>query len=209
MVAVVFAGYICRHPGNDDPRASRANHLVQRLAMPESLQRVQHVLGWGSDPGKNQIFVMPLAASDRRASISRSSAIALPCSIPTAFPQNFPRVVKITATHIPASGIHCHGAERPHASWRAYGGAEDGAQYSSLKQVNRGNVTQLKPVWIASTGDEALYAFNPLVIGDTLYALAEKGKHPRARCSDRQAEVVAQHPCKDAARARRHRNNLE
>ena len=48
MVAVVFAGYICRHPGNDDPRASRANHLVQRLAMPESLQRVQHVLGWGS-----------------------------------------------------------------------------------------------------------------------------------------------------------------
>jgi len=33
---------------------------------------------------------------------------------------------------------------------------------------------QLKPVWIASTGDEAIYAFNPLVIGDTLYALAEK-----------------------------------
>jgi quinoprotein glucose dehydrogenase len=62
----------------------------------------------------------------------------------------------------------------PHASWRAYGGAEDGAQYSSLKQVNRGNVTQLKPMWTASTGDEAVYAFNPLVIGDTLYALAEK-----------------------------------
>jgi glucose dehydrogenase len=62
----------------------------------------------------------------------------------------------------------------PHASWRAYGGAEDGAQYSSLKQVNRGNVMQLKPVWIASTGDGAAYAFNPLVIGDTLYVLAEK-----------------------------------
>src|SRR6478609_6714651 len=61
-----------------------------------------------------------------------------------------------------------------HASWRAYGGAEDGAQYSSLKQVNRGNVGQLKPVWTVSTGDEAIYAFNPLVIGDTLYALAEK-----------------------------------
>src|ERR1700760_716148 len=62
----------------------------------------------------------------------------------------------------------------PHASWRAYGGAEDGAQYSSLKQVNRGNVMQLKPVWTVSTGDETAYAFNPLVIGDTLYALAEK-----------------------------------
>jgi quinoprotein glucose dehydrogenase len=62
----------------------------------------------------------------------------------------------------------------PHASWRAYGGAEDGAQYSSLKQVNRGNVLQLKPIWTASTGDKAVYSFNPLVIGDTLYALAEK-----------------------------------
>jgi quinoprotein glucose dehydrogenase len=62
----------------------------------------------------------------------------------------------------------------PHASWRAYGGAEDGAQYSSLMQVNRDNVMQLKPVWIVPTGDQAIYAFNPLVIGDTLYALAEK-----------------------------------
>jgi glucose dehydrogenase len=94
--------------------------------------------------------------------------------IGAAFPPEFPWVVKITATLLPASVIHCHGAERPHASWRAYGGAEDGAQYSSLKQVDRGNVMQLKPMWIASTGDEAIYAFNPLVIGDTLYALAEK-----------------------------------
>lgn len=62
----------------------------------------------------------------------------------------------------------------PHASWRAYGGAEDGAQYSSLKQVNRDNVTQLKPVWTVPTADEAVYAFNPLVIGDTLYVLVEK-----------------------------------
>ena len=62
----------------------------------------------------------------------------------------------------------------PHTSWRAYGGAEDGAQYSSLKQVNRGNVMQLKPMWVTSTGDGAVYAFNPLVIGDTLYALADK-----------------------------------
>src|ERR1700748_1465805 len=61
----------------------------------------------------------------------------------------------------------------PHANWRAYGGAEDGAQYSSLNQVNRGNVAELKPVWIVPTGDEGDYAFNPLVIGDTLYALAE------------------------------------
>jgi quinoprotein glucose dehydrogenase len=62
----------------------------------------------------------------------------------------------------------------PHATWRAYGGAEDGSQYSSLKLVNRSNVAHLKPVWTVSTGDAALYSFNPLVIGDTMYVLAAK-----------------------------------
>jgi quinoprotein glucose dehydrogenase len=70
--------------------------------------------------------------------------------------------------------IVCNAQSDSHASWRAYGGAEDGAQYSSLKQVNRSNVAQLKPVWTVSTGDAAGYSFNPLVIGDTMYILAAK-----------------------------------
>ena len=82
------------------------------------------------------------------------------------------------------------------------------AQYSSLKQVNRGNVTQLKPVWIASTGDEAI-TFNPLVIGDTLYALAEKDHILALDAATGKQKWSHKHPCKDAARARRHRNNLE
>ncbi len=68
----------------------------------------------------------------------------------------------------------CIAQSDPHATWRAYGGAEDGSQYSSLKQVNRSNVAQLKPVWTVSTGDAAIYSFNPLVIGDTMYVLAAK-----------------------------------
>ena len=66
------------------------------------------------------------------------------------------------------------GQSDTHGTWRAYGGAEDGAQYSSLKQINRSNVTTLKPVWTFSTGDAAVYSFNPLVIGDTAYVLAGK-----------------------------------
>src|SRR5947209_15008183 len=48
------------------------------------------------------------------------------------------------------------GQSEPHATWRAYGGAEDGAQYSSLNQINRTNVARLKPVWTISTGDAGL-----------------------------------------------------
>jgi len=60
-----------------------------------------------------------------------------------------------------------------HASWRAYGGAEDGSQYSSLKQIHRDNVSKLRQVWSFSTGDSRGYVFNPLVIGDRMYVLAQ------------------------------------
>jgi quinoprotein glucose dehydrogenase len=59
-----------------------------------------------------------------------------------------------------------------HAQWNAYGGSEDGAQYSSLTQINKANVSKLQPAWTFSTGDERAYVFNPLVIGDTMYVLA-------------------------------------
>ena len=81
--------------------------------------------------------------------------------------------IAITLMCLPLLSI-ARAQNNPHASWRAYGGAEDGAQYSSLKRVNRDNVTQLKPAWTVPTGDQGVYAFNPLVIGDTLYVLAEK-----------------------------------
>lgn len=63
------------------------------------------------------------------------------------------------------------GAEA-HSMWREYGGAADGAQYSSLRQINRTNVTKLQPAWMFATGDTRGYAFNPLVIGRTMYVLA-------------------------------------
>lgn len=60
-----------------------------------------------------------------------------------------------------------------HASWRAYGGSEDGTQYSSLKQINRTNVSHLREAWRVSTGDGRGYVFNPLIIGKTMYVLAQ------------------------------------
>jgi quinoprotein glucose dehydrogenase len=59
-----------------------------------------------------------------------------------------------------------------HAEWRHYGGAADSAQYSSLRQVNRSNVTQLQVAWRYLTGDNNRYSFNPLVVDRTAYVLA-------------------------------------
>ena len=59
-----------------------------------------------------------------------------------------------------------------HATWRAYGGAADGAQYSSLHQIDRSNVNKLKKVWSYQTGDDLLYAFNPLVVDNVMYVMA-------------------------------------
>jgi quinoprotein glucose dehydrogenase len=56
--------------------------------------------------------------------------------------------------------------------WRAYGGAADGAQYSSLHQINRSNVAKLKKVWSYETGDGLPYAFNPLVVDNVMYVMA-------------------------------------
>jgi quinoprotein glucose dehydrogenase len=61
---------------------------------------------------------------------------------------------------------------RTHAGWRDYAGDADGAQYSSLDQVNRSNVGQLRVAWSYATGDGNKYLFNPIVIDRTMYVLA-------------------------------------
>ncbi|MDE1175820.1 MAG: pyrroloquinoline quinone-dependent dehydrogenase [Edaphobacter sp.] len=72
----------------------------------------------------------------------------------------------------PAFGQATPIRDQAHSSWREYGGSPDGAQYSSLSQVNRENVGQLHQVWSFSTGDARGYSFNPLVIGRDMYVLA-------------------------------------
>jgi quinoprotein glucose dehydrogenase len=65
------------------------------------------------------------------------------------------------------------GMAQDHASWRDYSGAPDAAQFSSLRQVNRANVSQLRVAWTYSTGDNSKYFFNPLVIGGVMFVMAK------------------------------------
>ena len=63
---------------------------------------------------------------------------------------------------------------RSFATWTQYGGGPDSSQYSSLKQINKSNVSQLEVVWTYPTGEgPPRYNFNPIVVGNTMYVLAK------------------------------------
>jgi quinoprotein glucose dehydrogenase len=50
-------------------------------------------------------------------------------------------------------------------------GGADSSQYSSLKQIDKSNVSRLEVAWTYPTTEN--YSFNPLVVGNTMYVLAK------------------------------------
>ncbi len=52
--------------------------------------------------------------------------------------------------------------------WPAYGGT-DGTHYSSLSQINRDNVKNLKVAWKFDTGETGGIEANPIIVGKVLY----------------------------------------
>ena len=62
--------------------------------------------------------------------------------------------------------------------WRHYGGDAGGTKYSALKQINRENVSQLKPAWTFDTGDfsdgtqyppRSAFECTPLIVDGVMY----------------------------------------
>jgi quinoprotein glucose dehydrogenase len=69
-----------------------------------------------------------------------------------------------------ADGSSAH----PYSTWREYGGAPDDSQYSSLKQIDRSNVAQLKQVWFYPAGNNGFrYGSNPIVIDNVMYVIGK------------------------------------
>src|SRR5207237_3443581 len=60
-----------------------------------------------------------------------------------------------------------------YTTWKDYGGGPDAAQYSALKQINRGNVERLEVAWTYPMGDGRKYLFNPIVVDGVMYVLAK------------------------------------
>lgn len=55
--------------------------------------------------------------------------------------------------------------------WPVYGGAPENNHYSSLAQINRGNVKQLGVAWSFDTGEEGGLQTSPIVVKGVLYGI--------------------------------------
>ncbi len=60
-----------------------------------------------------------------------------------------------------------------HTTWSTYLGNPDGSHYSALKQINRSNVDKLQVAWSYDAGSDRAYEFNPIIVGKTMYVLAQ------------------------------------
>src|SRR6266581_2390818 len=64
--------------------------------------------------------------------------------------------------------------KQPYATWRDFGGAMDSMQYSSLKQINKTNVSKLELAWTYRTpGPSGRSPFSPLIVDDVMYVIGE------------------------------------
>jgi quinoprotein glucose dehydrogenase len=63
-------------------------------------------------------------------------------------------------------------SEVPRTTWTDYGGSADSAKYSSLAQITKANVSQLREVWRYPTYDNTGYHFGPIVVRNVAYVLA-------------------------------------
>ncbi len=77
--------------------------------------------------------------------------------------------VVLTAAKTPANS---QGA--PYSTWSDYSGSADSMQYSSLKQINKSNVDQLKLAWfVPAPGPVGRFSFNPLVVDGVMYVVGK------------------------------------
>ena len=67
-------------------------------------------------------------------------------------------------------------ADPQNADWPVYLGGKGRSLYSSLRQINRDNVSQLKVAWIYETGDKGEYQANNLIVDGILYTPSPKRK---------------------------------
>ena len=58
---------------------------------------------------------------------------------------------------------------KENSDWRVYLGGKERNLYSTLKQINRDNVSKLEVAWTFETGDKAEYQANNLIVDGLLY----------------------------------------
>jgi quinoprotein glucose dehydrogenase len=75
-----------------------------------------------------------------------------------------------------ATGSRLSARDKQQQDWTAYGGAAENDHYSSLAEINRSNVKQLKVAWTYDTGEPGGLQTSPLIVGGVLYGLTPSQK---------------------------------
>lgn len=73
----------------------------------------------------------------------------------------------------------CKPQNNSNEQWRVYGGSKENTRYSSLSEIDTNNVNLLQPAWVFHTKDTGAMTqlqFNPIVIGNSLFAISPKLK---------------------------------
>ena len=83
-------------------------------------------------------------------------------------------IFAITALTVTMSTAAAAGKKRRH-DWAVYGTAES-THYSSLSQINRKNVKNLKVAWTYDTGESGGLQTSPIIVSDVLYGLTPSQK---------------------------------
>jgi quinoprotein glucose dehydrogenase len=63
--------------------------------------------------------------------------------------------------------------KQSHLTWSTYLGNPDSSHYTALTQINRSNVGKLEVAWSYDSGNERAYEFNPIVVGNVMYVIAQ------------------------------------
>src|SRR5260370_39119041 len=67
-------------------------------------------------------------------------------------------------------------AKQASQDWPIYGGGHENTHFSSLTQINRGNVKQLQVVWSFDTGEPGGLQTSPIVVDGVLYGITPTQK---------------------------------
>ncbi|WP_216847105.1 PQQ-binding-like beta-propeller repeat protein [Granulicella sp. L60] len=67
-----------------------------------------------------------------------------------------------------------HPSSKPYTTWNDFEGGPDSSQYSSLKQIDKSNVSQLQQAWFYPAGDNGLlFGSNPIVVDNVMYVIGK------------------------------------
>src|SRR5262245_66346732 len=77
-------------------------------------------------------------------------------------------VFSVVHARAPQGKAAPEGADRD-TGWTAYGGGPEQTRYSSLAQINKGNVKQLQVEWNFDSGESGGMKTNPIVINGTIF----------------------------------------